>query len=153
MPPTAAKTRVSEGRSAYQALTNISVPLVKDGKEQDRNELISPGSTVMLTEEQAANLMATGGRTGRQYPAVRPLSEQVEDMPRLLPRHFAGRVRQPVTPPPDSDQPRPDPPGSSEIRVVQPDVPESAEPQPGDETGMPTGAIDLPPRRSRTAAT
>lgn len=153
MPPTAAKTRTSEGRSQYQALTNISVPQLLNGKRTDKNDLVPRGAICWLTEDEAAQLMATGHGTGRQHPAVRPVSAQGDPLPQLLPRQLSGGIRQPVTPPPDSDLPRPDPPGSSQVIVNGP--PEANEPQPGDETGVPVGAIDIPPRRAatRTAAT
>lgn len=153
MPP-AAKTRVSEGRSKYQALTNLSIPQRSpdSGLLTGQNDLIERGQIVELTETEAANLMATGGKTGRLAPAVRPLSESKEDLPRLLPRHLSGRLRAPVTPPPGSDLPRPDPPGSSHLIVSDP-TPESNEPAPGDEQGPVQGAMDIPPRAHRTAAT
>jgi hypothetical protein len=155
MPAPAAKTRVSEGRSDYQALTFVSVPQrsPESGLLTGQNDLVEPGMIVKLTEQEAANLMATGGKTGRQAPAVRPVSEQGDPLPRLLPRQLSGRLRQPVTPPPGSDLPRPDPPGSSHVIVNEPGPPEGNEPSPGDEQGMPTGAMDLPPRHARTAAT
>lgn len=147
---------VSEGRSTYQALTYVSVAQFKDGKPTGKNDLVKPGETCELTEQEAANLMAVGGQTGRQHPAVRPYSRKVGDLPRLLPRQLSGRIRTPAPPPPDSTEPRPDPPGSSHLIVNDPN-PEANEPQLGDEQGQPTGAMDLPPRRvaaqNRTAAT
>lgn len=156
MPAQAAKTKVSEGRSRYQALTNISVPQrsPETGLLTGQNDLVPAGETVELTEREAANLMATGGKTGRLVPAVRPLSQQDEALPRLLPRQLSGRLRTPVTPPPGSDLPRPDPPGSSHLIVNDP-TPESNEPSPGDEQAPPPvqDAMDIPPRHARTAAT
>jgi hypothetical protein len=155
----ASQMAVSEGRSKYQALTNISVPqpgsLMKDprtGEMISKNTVVPAGETVELTETEAANLMRCGGSTGRMAPAVRPLSEKSAELPRLLPRHLSGRLRQPVTPPPDSDMPRPDPPGSSHLIVNDPN-PESNEPVPGAEQEPVTGAMDIPPRHARTAAT
>lgn len=152
MPPAA--TAGKQALSKFQALTNVSVPQRTDtGVLTGQNDLASPGDIVELTEREAANLMATGPRSGRRVPAVRPYRERGDEMPRLLPRHLSGLVRQPVTPPADSDMPRPDPPGSSEVRVVQsgPEPPELADPQPGSETApMITGALDIPPRRQAT---
>lgn len=155
MPASAAKTRVSEGRSTYQALTNISVPQrsPETGLLTGQNDLIERGNTVELTEAEARNLMATGGKTGRLVPAVRPLSEKSDELPRLLPRQLSGRLRAPVTPPPGSDLPRPDPPGSSHL-IINDQSPEAHEPQPGDEQGAASqDAMDIPPRHARTAAT
>jgi hypothetical protein len=152
MPPTAAKTRVSEGRSRYQALTHLSVPQrTETGTLTGQNELVDPGEIVELTEREAANLMATGPRAGRMTPAIRPYSQHGDPLPKLTARHLSGQLRTPATPPPGSDAPRPDPPGSSQVRVIEAELPEMTEPVPGSETV--TDAIDLPPRAARTAAT
>jgi hypothetical protein len=145
-----AKTTVSEGTSKYQALTNISVPQ-KDpdtGKYTDQNDLVGPGDIVELTEKQARALMATGGRTGRHRPAIRPASEKSKPLPRLAARDLSGFLRAPPPPPEDSELPRPDPPGSS--KIIEQNIPELMEPQPGDENSPPpiVGAMDIPPRRS-----
>ena len=109
--PAAPQVKVSGGRKKYQALTNLSIPQVSEaGLETGQNDLVTTGDIVELTDRQAANLMATGPRTGRQVPAIRPVSEAKGELPRLHPRQLSGDMRAPVMPPPDSDQPRPDPP-------------------------------------------
>lgn len=151
MPPAATRATAK-----YQALTNISVPQRSEaGVLTGQNDLVPPGEIVELTEAEARNLMAVGGRTGRQTPAVRPYKERSGELPRLHPRQLSGLIRQPAMPPADSEQPRPDPPGSSTVRIVEagPVPPESNEPQPGGEQGPPPliqGAMDLPPRGRAT---
>lgn len=140
--------KASADRKKYQALTNLSIPQVSEaGLATGQNDLIPAGEIVELTEAQARNLMATGPRAGRQTPAIRPAAEAKGDLPRLLPRQLSGALRVPAPPPPDSEMPRPDPPGSSKVVVTEP--PEATEPQPGDEQKPPVGAMDIPPRSAR----
>jgi len=139
---------VSPGRASYQALTNLSIPQRSEaGLLTGQNDLVMTGETVELDEREAASLMATGPRAGRQVPAIRPVSEAREPLPRLHPRQLSGPTRLVAPPPPDSDQPRPDPPGSSKVIIREP--PEATEPAPGDEQLPVTGAMDLPPRSAR----
>jgi hypothetical protein len=150
MPAQAAapQVKVRGAKKEYQALTNLSIPQESDeGLLTGQNDLILTGEKVWLTEKQAANLLATGPRAGRQAPAIRPASEAKTELPRLHPRQLSGNMRAPVPPPPDSDMPRPDPPGSSKVIIQEP--PESNEPQPGGEQLPVTGAMDLPPRAAR----
>lgn len=139
-----AKTKTSEGLSRYQALVPVSVPQRRDGVlVTGQNDLVMAGDYCMLTEEEARNLMATGARTGRISPAVRPASEASEPLPRVLPRQMSGPVRRPpAETPPGYDGPRPDPAGSSQILTLQDMAPESEIDQGmGDQ-----GAMDIPPR-------
>jgi hypothetical protein len=147
--PAAAQAKTGGQRKKYQALTNLSIPQRHPGTEvlTGQNDLVVTGDTVELTDEEARNLMATGPRAGRQTPAIRPASEAKTELPRLHPRQLSGNMRAPVQPPPDSDMPRPDPPGSSKVIIQEP--PESNEPAPGGEQLPVTGAIDLPPRAAR----
>jgi hypothetical protein len=146
--PATARTKVAEGRTAYQALTNLSVPQRLDGVLTGQNDLVPRGEMVELTEREATQLMRTGGTSGRQHPAIRQASEASEPLPRLHPRKLAGMIRQPPVPPPEGDGPRPDPPGAS--RVIDTGVPEASEPQPGDERAPLGGAIDIEPGTART---
>lgn len=146
--PQAAAPKVKPGRAKYQALTNLSVPQRSDaGLLTGQNDLVLTGEIVELDEREAVNLMETGPRAGRQTPAIRPAADAREPLPRLHPRQLSGMSRQPVMPPPDSDQPRPDPEGSSRVVITTP--PEASEPAPGDEQLPVTGAMDLPPRSAR----
>jgi hypothetical protein len=153
MPP-AATTAGKSGLKKYQALTNVSVPQrTEAGVLTGQNDLATPGDIVELTEREAANLMDCSPRSGRRTPAVRAYADRSADVPRLHPKMLSGLIRQPAVPPPGSDGPRPDPEGSSQVRIVEagPTPPEFTEPQPGSETGPPiTGALDLPPRRMAT---
>jgi hypothetical protein len=153
MPP-AATTTGKDARKKYQALTNVSVPQRTDaGVLTGQNDLAAPGDIVELTDREAANLMDCSPRSGRRTPAVRPYAERSNELPRLHPRLLSGLIRQPAVPPPGSDGPRPDPEGSSQVRIVEagPTPPEFDEPQPGSEGGpVITGALDLPPRRMAT---
>jgi|HubBroStandDraft_6_1064221.scaffolds.fasta_scaffold327103_4 hypothetical protein len=154
MPP-AATTAGKPALAKFQALTNVSVPQrTEQGVLTGQNDLAVPGDIVELTEREAANLMDCSPRSGRRTPAVRPFKDRSNDLPRIHPRQLSGLIRQPAVPPPGTDGPRPDPEGSSQVRIVEagPVPPEFTEPQPGSETGGPliTGALDLPPRRMAT---
>ncbi|HYK70437.1 MAG TPA: hypothetical protein VEV45_21005 [Streptosporangiaceae bacterium] len=148
MVATAARTKVGEGRTRYQALTNISVPQRLDGVLTGQNDLVPAGEFVELTEREAAQLMRSGGTSGRQHAAIRPASESEEPLPRLHPRLLSGAIRQPVMPAPGAEGPRPDPPGAS--RIIETGPPEANEPQPGDERVVPADAIDIVPGTART---
>lgn len=146
--PAAPQVKVRGDKKEYQALTNLSIPQESDeGLLTGQNDLVMTGEKVWLTAKQAASLMATGPRAGRQTPAIRPASEAKGELPRIHPRQLSGPLRAPAPPPEDSDQPRPDPPGSSKVLITEP--PESHEPGPGDEQRPVTGAMDLPPRAAR----
>jgi hypothetical protein len=148
----AARTKIAEGRSRYQALTNISVPQRQDGSEvlTGQNDLVRTGEIVELTEKEAANLMAVGAAAGRMHPAIRPASEADQPLPRLMARQLTGPVRRPAEPPPGSDLPRPDPEGSTQLII-----PEALPPQLGSEQNpdqaMPWAqdAMDILPRGAR----
>jgi hypothetical protein len=156
----ATATRTPGTGSAYVALTNLSLP--RPGREKDDpNDLVEPGETVILTDEQAAPYLRCGGRTGRRVPVIRKLDDVKADggIPRLLPRQLSGPLFAPPPPSKDSDDPRPDPAGSSHL-IVNEVVPEASEPFPGDEQvpSAPAWTEDIPPsgsaaRRGRAAAT
>lgn len=145
----------------YEALTHLSVPRRGD---KDRNtDLVGPGEIVYLTEEEARQFQRhDAGRDGRQVAVIRKLSGadgSREPLPRLLPRHLSGRLFRPMTPPPGSDAPRPDPEGSSRIQVIDdgraPETAGAMEPQPSEmaehlRDSTPADAVDLPPSRSRS---
>jgi len=148
MAQTAAPAVKVSDRKKYQALTNLSIPQVTEaGLATGQNDLIPAGEIVELTEAQARNLMGTGPKYGRQAPAIRPAAEAKGELPKLMPRQLSGTMRVPAPPPPDSEMPRPDPPGSSKLVVTEP--PEASEPKPGDEQLPPAGAMDIPPRSAR----
>lgn len=150
------QTVVASGKSKYQALTNLSIPQRTDnGVLTGQNDLVITGDTVELTEQEARNLMATGPRTGRRYPAIRPASEESNELPRLHPKMLSGLLRPPVTPPPGTDGARPDPEGASRVIVQEPVPPEGFEPVPGSEAtggqavGVDPDAIDIKPGTAR----
>jgi hypothetical protein len=145
-----ARTKVSEGLSRYQALTNVSVPQrTKAGTLTGQNDLITPGETCMLTEEEARSLMRTDVRSGRRTPAIRPFSEASDPVPRIHPKQFSGQLRQPPPPQQGTEDARPDPPGSSHVLRM---MPEENEPQPGgEETGGDPDALDIPPSGAAAA--
>jgi hypothetical protein len=111
----------------YVALTNLSVP--RRGGDGSTNDLVRPGETVHLTQEEAAGYMRHGPGDGRRVSVIMPASEYDAQAAagKLPPRAFSGALRQP---PADA---RPDPAGSSHIQQAQPRIPEAAEPQPGSE--------------------
>ena len=133
----------------YQAITFISHP--RKGDPNRETDLIYPGDTLDLTDEEAALYLPP-----RRVPAViRASAEAGEPLPRLHPKQLSGvavnprtgrRVGQPGPP----DGARPDPAGSSAVQVLEP--PEANEPQPDSQNQPPADdAVDLPPRRSRAA--
>jgi hypothetical protein len=150
-------TRIGE---PYEALIALSVPRRGDAKDK-QTDLVMPGETVYLTEEEARAFERHGGRDGRQVPVIRKLSGpdgSREPLPQLLPRHVSGRLFRPPPPPPGSDAPRPDPEGSSRVQVLEDGrAPETAGAMSADPSEMADqlrsaaapDAIDLPPSRSR----
>jgi hypothetical protein len=146
----------------YEALTWLSVPRRGDADRQ--TDRVPPGETVYLTEEEARKFERHDpGCDGRMVSAVRKLSGpggSREPVRRPLPRQLSGRLFRPVMPPPGSDLPRPDPPESSEISVLEdgraPETAGAMSPQPSEMDDHLTGpaspdALDLPPRRARAA--
>jgi hypothetical protein len=149
-------TRVGE---PYLALTALSVP--RRGDKDRATDLVYPGETVYLTEDEARAFNRHGVRDGRQVDVVRKLTGadgSHEAPPRLPPRALSGRLFRPATPPPGSDAPRPDPEGSSAIQVLDegraPETGGAMQPEPSEMDDnlraqpLPD-AVDLPPSRSR----
>jgi hypothetical protein len=146
----------------YEALANLSVPRRGDADRQ--SDLVVKGETVYLTDEEARKFNRRDpGRDGRMTEVVRKLSGpdgSREPAPRLLPRHLSGRLFRPMTPPPNSDLARPDPPESSEIQVYEdgraPEAAGSMSPEPGEMadhlSAAAPDALDLPPTRNRARA-
>lgn len=128
-------------RKKYQALVNLSVPMpVLPGvADEKRTILVPPGETIELTEQQAHHFLHELPR-----PAIRPVAEGSEPLPRITGRDLSGRA---FGPPADA---RRDPAGSSGVIVTE--IPEASEPQPGDEQGPDTDAVDLPPSGAAQAA-
>lgn len=150
-------TRIGE---PYEALTCLSVPRRGGGKETD---LALRGDTVYLTEEEARAFERHGARDGRMVPVIRKLSGadgSREPLPRLLPRHVSGRLFRPMAPPPNTDLPRPDPPESSLIQVIDdgraPEADGAMSPEPSEMADhlrqAEPDALDLPPARGRAKA-
>lgn len=150
----------------YLALTCLSVP--RRGDKDRGTDLVYPGETVYLTEEEAAAFNRRGARDGRQAEVLRKLSgpDGSREAPparyanggMIPPRAVSGRLFRPMTPPPGSDAPRPDPEGSSAIQVLDdgraPEAAGSMGPEPSEmddhlrET-VQADAVDLPPGRAR----
>lgn len=155
MPPRqATASRVSEGKSQYQTLTNCSVPQYDPdtGKRTGQTDLVGPGEIVWLTEAEAQHLMSTNPRSGHRAPLIRPASEKNLPLPRVHPAHASGLSLGPPV------LARPDPAGSSSIQVQQEvpqasqelvagmksvlDNPEANEPEAGSESQLPSDLID-----------
>jgi hypothetical protein len=146
----------------YEALTWLSVP--RRGDTDRQTDRVAPGETVYLTEEEARKFERHDpGSDGRMVSPIRKLSGpggSREPLPRLLPRHLSGRLFRPMTPPPNSDLARPDPPESSEIQVYEdgraPEAAGSMAPEPGEMadhlSAAAPDALDLPPTRNRARA-
>jgi hypothetical protein len=156
----AGKTPAARIGEPYEALIALSVPRRGDSKDK-QTDLVMPGETVHLTEEEARAFERHGGNDGRQVPVIRKLSGpdgSREPAPRLLPRHVSGRLFRPPPPPPGSDAPRPDPEGSSRVQVLEdgraPEMEGAMTADPAEmadrlrDAAVPD-AVDLPPRRTR----
>lgn len=168
-----ARDAATEGQAArvgepYVALTWLSVP--RRGDKDRQTDRVPPGETVYLTEEEARKFQRHDpGSDGRAAPVIRKLSgpdgsreplgpRVVPNGSFLLPRHLSGRLFRPMTPPPGSDAPRPDPEGSSAVQVLDdgraPEAAGAIGAEPSDMAdnlrSAPVDAVDLPPRRTRT---
>jgi hypothetical protein len=130
----------------YIALANLSVPRA-NRKADDPNDLVPVGGTVSLTDEQAAPFL------NRRPPVIIPKNASREQMVRIQPRQLAGQMFTPPPPPADSDEPRPDPAGSSNLIVFDdPRVPELHEPAIDSEQRPAGGVLDLAPTGSAEQA-
>jgi len=143
----------------YVALINLSVPRRGD---KDRNtDLVYPGETVYLTEDEARAFNRKGTRDGRQVDVLRKLSGpdgSRSELPRIPPRAVSGRLFRPSMPAPGTELPRPDPEGSSAIQVIDdgraPETGGAMQPEPSEMDDnlraqpLPDAA-DLPPRNAR----
>lgn len=123
----------------YQALMNISLPRPGDAEKQ--TDLVPAGETFTATEAAVQNLLHP--KFGP--PRIRPIEQQKEELPRILPRMLSNRL---AGPGPDA---RPDPAGSSRTQVLE-RVPELTEPSPdSEERPASQDALDILPRsRART---
>lgn len=122
----------------YVALVNLSLP--RRGDRDKGADLVMAGESVWLTDDEAALYLRHGDRDGRQVAVIRAKGEvDANNPPKPHPMLVSGRVFRPAPPPPGTDQPRPDPEGSSRIVSVGPPVPEMNQSQPGPE--MPLGGL------------
>lgn len=149
-------TRVGE---AYVALVNLSVP--RRGDKDRNSDLVMAGETVYLTAEEARAFNRHGSRDGRQVDVLQKLSgpDGSREAPaRVPPRAVSGRLFRPPVPESGDIAPRPDPPESSAIQVLDDGrAPEAAGAMTAEPSEMAdqlrstaTGdALDLPPSRSR----
>lgn len=150
----AVETPATRFGTPYVALIPLSVPRRSGNKDQ--NDLVMPGETVNLTDDEAAQYMRHGPKDGRQVAVIRPAtgpqsSQELSSRP-MPPRAVSGRIQAPPPPAPGTDGPRPDPAGSSQVQYAQPaEVPETAEPSLGSENAGWTGpdAEDILPSRTR----
>lgn len=155
----------------YVALTWLSVP--RRGDKDRATDRVPPGETVYLTEEEARQFQRHDpGSDGRTVSPIRKLSGpdgSREPLPPrvipngsyLLPRYVSGRLFRPMMPPSGDTAPRPDPPESSAIQVLDdgraPESDGAMSPEPSEMAEHLTGradpdAVDLPPTRSRARA-
>jgi hypothetical protein len=151
-------TRIGE---QYVALINLSVP--RRGDKDRQSDLVLAGETLYLTDEEARNFNRHGNRDGRRIEVVRKVSGPDgthEELPRALPRHVSGPLFRPATPPPGSEMARPDPEGSSVVKVLDdggaPETGGAMTAEPSEMADVlretPQDAVDLPPRRARARA-
>jgi len=135
--------------SAYQAIVNLSVP--RTGDPNRETDLVLAGETIDLTDDMAAKFLPPL----KAFPMIRSAKDSTEPLPRLHPKQLSGiainqRTGQRIGNPGVPENARPDPPGSSQVTVLEP--PEANEPQPGSEDSPPPpdqDAVDIPPRAAR----
>jgi hypothetical protein len=144
----------------HVALVNLSVP--RRGDKDRQCDLVMAGETVYLTDEEARQFNRHGHQDGRQVEVVRKLSGpdgSRAEVQRVLPRAVSGRLFRPPVPGSGDVAPRPDPPESSRIQVIEDgNAPEAGGAMAADPSEMADNlssapaadALDLPPRRSRT---
>lgn len=123
----------------WQALMNISLP--RKGDVEKQTDLVPAGETFEADENRVQNLL--NPKFGP--PRIRRIEEQKEPLPLILPRMVSNRQ---MGAPAGA---RPDPAGSSGVQVLE-KIPELTEPRPDSEQAPQEEAVDIPPRRARTAA-
>jgi hypothetical protein len=150
-------TRVGE---PYMALVNLSVP--RRGDKDRNSDLVMAGETVYLTAEEARAFSRHGNRDGRQVDVLQKLSGRDgtrQEAPRIPPRAVSGRLFRPPVPESGDIAPRPDPPDSSRIQVIEDGrAPETEGAMTADPSEMADqlrsaasgDALDLPPSRARS---
>jgi hypothetical protein len=155
----ASATGIPEGPAVrigdpYRALCALSLPR-RGRKDGDPNDLVMPGETVYLTEDEAKQFLRHDDRDGRRVPVIEKITEAEADIPkgapRLHPKVLSGPIRSPQMPQRGDTGPRPDPPGSSHVMLAE-TIPEMNEPAPGgEEDAGVTGpdAVDLLPGAPR----
>jgi hypothetical protein len=163
-------TPATRSGEPYVALVNLSVPRRGNTREDRDSDLVYAGETVYLTDAEAQAFNRKGARDGRLVDVVRKLSgpdgSRAELPPRVVPngaflppRAVSGRLFRPAAPPPGSDAPRPDPEGSSSVKVIEdgmaPETSGAMTPDPqemADNLSTVAGpdAVDLPPTRARS---
>jgi hypothetical protein len=139
MPAAATATRPVKAGSMYEVLGNLSMPRPNDPDKQ--TDLLGPGDTVMLTDEQARPWLHR--RIGP--PMIRPIKEAGRPMPKIVGRDLSGGLRGPMV------GARNDPKGSS-IVIETRRVPESDQPMTEQDSDGDVDAIDIPPRGAAEAA-
>jgi hypothetical protein len=110
--------------SNYEALTNLSIPRVTAPGEDKAADVVHRGDTVFLTDEQAARF---NDRRRHRVPVIRPAKEQNDPAPDVKARDLFGSR-------PKAQQfgARPDPAGSTTVRVIEdadPNAPDPADPR------------------------
>lgn len=121
----------------YEALTNLSVGRTTGPGEEKAADIVRRGETVHLTDEQAARFL---DRRRHRVPVIRPASQQNDPAPEILGRDLFGDR-------PKAQQlgARPDPAGSTTVRVIEdadPDAPgDPADPRNAPEANDPV--VDL----------
>jgi hypothetical protein len=118
--------------SEYEALTNLSVGRTGSDSEKAA-DIVHKGETVHLTEEQAQRFLDP---KRHRVPVIRPASEQNEAAPRITARDLFGQ-----RPRAEQFEARPDPAGSSGVRVIEDASADPADPRNGPEANDP--AVDL----------
>ena len=136
--------------SSYQAVVNLSVP--RKGDPNRETDLVLAGETIDLPDDVAALFLPPV----KAWPMIRSVKESGEPLPAVHPKQLSGvainqRTGKRIGYPGPPQGARPDPPGSSQVTVLEP--PEASEPQPGSENApAEVDAEDIPPRRAAATA-
>lgn len=88
-------TEVQPKRAEWQALTPLSIG--RRGDKEKAADLVHPGETVWLTEEESAGYL---DRSRHRVPVIRPASQKNDPMPRITASTLFGAKGRPAAPAP-----------------------------------------------------
>jgi hypothetical protein len=120
----------------WEALTNLSVGRTGSDNEKAA-DIVHKGETAHLTDEQVARFQ---DRKRHRVPVIRPAAEQNEPTPRVTARDLFGQ-----RPTAAQFEARPDPAGSSGVRVIEDASADPADPRNAPEANDPVVDLTVDP--------